>query len=61
LKPEDATNSRNGTSGKSVFTDDGPVAIDLISTVTDGVVTEITAWQTRPLEPMYPVVIRSVQ
>ena len=29
---------------------------DLISTVTDAVVAEVTAWQTRPLEPMYPVV-----
>jgi len=28
----------------------------LISTVTDGVVAEVTAWQARPLEPMYPVV-----
>jgi transposase-like protein len=32
------------------------VSPDLISTVTDAVVTEITAWQSRPLEPMYPVV-----
>jgi putative transposase len=111
-KPEDTTNHRNGTSGKTVLTDDGAVAIavprdregtfeprligkherrftgfddkvlalyargmtvreiqgfladmygvevspDLISTVTDGVVTEISAWQTRPLEPLYPVV-----
>ena len=111
-KPDDVTNHRNGTSGKRVLTDDGPVAIevprdregtfeprligkherrftgfddkvlalyargmtvreiqgfladmygvevspDLISTVTDGVVAEITAWQTRPLEPLYPVV-----
>ena len=29
---------------------------DLISTVTDAVVAEVTAWQSRPLEPMYPVV-----
>ena len=29
---------------------------DLISTVTDAVVEEVTAWQTRPLEPLYPVV-----
>lgn len=111
-KPDDASNHRNGTSGKTVLTDDGPVAIevprdregtfeprligkherrftgfddkvlalyargmtvreiqgfladmygvevspDLISTVTDGIMAEITAWQTRPLEPMYPVV-----
>ena len=111
-KPEDTTNHRNGTSGKTVLTDDGPLALavprdrdgsfeprliskherrftgfddkiialyargltvreiqaflgemygidvspDLISRVTDAVVTEVTAWQARPLEPMYPVV-----
>ena len=111
-KPDETTNHRNGTSGKTVLTDDGPVAIevprdrqgtfeprligkherrftgfddkvlalyargmtvreiqaflaemyhievspDLISTVADGIVAEVTAWQTRPLEPMYPVV-----
>jgi transposase-like protein len=111
-KPEDSTNHRNGTSGKTVLTDDGSLAIDvprdregtfeprfipkharrftgfddkilalyargmtvreiqgflaeiyavevspdLISTVTDAVVAEVTAWQSRPLEPMYPVV-----
>jgi putative transposase len=111
-KPEDTTNHRNGTSGKRVLTDDGPLPIDvprdregsfeprliakherrfagfddkilalyargltvreiqaflaelyavevspdLISTVTDAVVAEVTAWQGRPLEPMYPVV-----
>jgi putative transposase len=111
-KPEAASNHRNGTSGKTVLTDDGSLAIDvprdregtfeprfipkherrftgfddkilalyargmtvreiqgflaemyavevspdLISTVTDAVVGEVTAWQTRPLEPMYPVV-----
>src|ERR671912_1548916 len=32
------------------------VSADLISTVTDAVVSEVTAWQSRPLEPMYPVV-----
>jgi transposase-like protein len=32
------------------------VGHDLISTVTDGVMTEVTAWQSRPLEPVYPVV-----
>ena len=32
------------------------VSPDLISTVTDGIVSEVTAWQTRPLEPLYPVV-----
>src|SRR5687768_56093 len=111
-KPEDTTNHRNGTGGKTVLTDDGPLAIDvprdregtfeprfiakherrftgfddkilalyargmtvreiqgfladmyavevspdLISTVTDAVVAEVSAWQARPLEPMYPVV-----
>jgi putative transposase len=111
-KPEDTTNHRNGTSGKTVLTDDGPLPLevprdrdgsfeprligkherrftgfddkvmalyargltvreiqaflremyavdvspDLISTVTDGIVAEVTAWQARPLEPMYPVV-----
>src|SRR5574342_374806 len=111
-KPEDATNHRNGTSGKTVLTDDGPLAIevpraregtfeprligkherrftgfddkilalhargmtvreiqaflaemyavevspDLISTVTDAVVAEVMAWQSRPLEALYPVV-----
>jgi transposase-like protein len=111
-KPELATNHRNGTSGKRVLTDDGPVAIevprdregtfepqligkherrftgfddkvialyargltvreiqaflkeayavevspDLISAVTDAIVAEVTAWQSRPLEPCYPVV-----
>jgi putative transposase len=110
-KPEDSTNHRNGTGGKTVLTDDGPLAIDvprdrdgtfeprliakherrftgfddkilalyargmtvreiqgflaemydvevspdLISTVTDGIVAEVTAWQSRPLERMYPV------
>lgn len=111
-KPQEATNHRNGTSGKTILTDDGSLAIDvprdregtfeprfipkherrftgfddkilalyargmtvreiqgflaemyavevspdLISTVTNAVVAEVTAWQTRPLEPMYPVV-----
>src|SRR5271155_1084142 len=32
------------------------VGHDLISTVTDGVLAELTAWQARPLEPVYPVV-----
>jgi transposase-like protein len=111
-KPEATTNHRNGTSGKTVLTDDGPrslavprdregtfeprliakherrftgfdekvialyargltvreiqafldemygvdVSPDLISRVTDAVVAEVTAWQARALEPMYPVV-----
>jgi len=29
---------------------------ELISRVTDGVTDEVTAWQSRPLEPIYPVV-----
>ena len=35
---------------------DTEVSADFISTVTDGVLAEITAWQSRPLEPVYPVV-----
>jgi putative transposase len=111
-KPAGQTNQRNGTSGKTVLTDDGPVDIevprdregsyeplivgkherrftgfdqkiiamyargmtvreiqgylaemygtevspDFISKVTDEVMAEVIAWQSRPLEPMYPVV-----
>ena len=32
------------------------ISPDLISTVTDAVVAEVSAWQARPLEAMYPVV-----
>ncbi len=32
------------------------VSPDLISSVTDAVMGEVTAWQRRPLESMYPVV-----
>ena len=32
------------------------VSPDLISSVTDAVMSEVMAWQTRPLESMYPVV-----
>ena len=32
------------------------VSPDLISSVTDAVMSEVTAWQARALEPMYPVV-----
>lgn len=32
------------------------VSPDLISSVTDGVLAEVTAWQSRPLDPVYPVV-----
>ena len=112
VRPDDSVNHRNGTGGKTVLTDDGPLAIDVprdrdgsfeprliakherrfagfddkilalyargmtvreiqgflldmyatavspdfISSVTDAVLAEVTAWQTRPLEPMYPVV-----
>jgi len=111
-KPEEATNHRNGSSGKTVLTDKGPVRIDVprdregefepkliakherhftgfddkiiamyargmtvreiqgflleqygtevgpdfISQVTDAVMDEILAWQSRPLEPMYSVI-----
>ena len=111
-KPSDATNHRNGNSGKTVLTGDAALRIevprdregsfepqligkherrftgfddkiiamyargmtvreiqgflaemytvdvspDLISSVTDAVMSEVTAWQSRPLESMYPVV-----
>ena len=111
-KPERSTNHRNGNSGKTVLTDDGPLRIevprdrdgsfepqligkherrftgfddkivamyargmtvreiqgflgemygvevspDFISYVTDAVMAEVSAWQARPLELMYPVV-----
>ena len=111
-KPEDASNHRNGKSGKTVLTHEGPVRIEVprdrdgsfepvlipkherrftgfdekiiamyargmtmrevqgfllesygvevlpefISSVTDAVMAEVTAWQSRPLEPMVPVV-----
>jgi transposase-like protein len=111
-KPEESPNHRNGTTPKTVLTDDGPLPVeiprdrqgtfeprlipkherrftgfddkiialyargltvreiqaflaemyavdvspDLISTVTDAVASEVTAWQTRPLDAMYPVV-----
>ena len=32
------------------------VSPDLISTVTDAVSAEVSAWQSRPLDPMYPVI-----
>jgi putative transposase len=35
---------------------DVEVSPDLISTVTDSIVAEVAAWQSRPLEAMYPVV-----
>jgi len=111
-KPQSATNHRNGKSGKTVLTDDGPLRIEVprdregefepkligkherrftgfddkiiamyargmtvreiqgflaemyatevtpefISTVTDAVLSEVTTWQSRPLETMYPVI-----
>jgi transposase-like protein len=36
------------------------VSPDLISSVTDAVMAEVTAWQSRPLELMYPVVFFDV-
>ena len=112
VRPEEVANLRNGTSAKTVLTEDGPLRIevprdragsfepilipkherrftgfddkivamyargmtvreiqgflaeqygtevspDFISSVTDAVMAEVTAWQGRPLEPMYPVV-----
>jgi transposase-like protein len=111
-KPAEAGNHRNGSTGKTVLTEDGPLRIEVprdrqgsfepllipkherrftgfddkivamyargmtvreiqgflaeqygtevspefISSVTDAVMAEVTAWQARPLEPMYPVV-----
>ena len=111
-KPQEASNHRNGCSGKTVLTGDGPLRIDVprdragsfepllipkherrftgfddkiiamyargmtmreiqgfllesygtqvsaefISSVTDAVMAEVTEWQSRPLEAMYPVV-----
>ncbi len=111
-RPEAATNQRNGSTAKTILTDDGKLRIntprdrdgsfepllvpkharrftgfddkiialyargltmremqgylgemygievspELISTVTDAVLGEVTAWQNRPLEPVYPVV-----
>src|SRR5574343_880045 len=111
-KSGEAGNHRNGATGKTVLTEDGPLRIDIprdrqgsfapllipkherrftgfddkivamyargmtvreiqgflaeqygtevspefISSVTDAVMAEVTAWQGRPLEPMYPVV-----
>ena len=111
-RPEATSNHRNGTSGKTVMTGDGPLRLDVprdrdgsfeplligkherrftgfddkiiamyargmtvrevqgflsdqygvdvspefISSVTYAVMAEVGAWQSRPLEPMYPVV-----
>jgi putative transposase len=111
-KPDAAGNQRNGTTGKTVITGEGPVRVEIprdrdgtfnpilipkherrftgfddkiiamyargmtmreiqgfllesygvdvspefISSVTEAVMAEVTAWQSRPLEPMYPVV-----
>jgi transposase-like protein len=111
-KPAEAGNHRNGSTGKTVLTEHGPLRIEvprdregsfeplliakherrftgfddkivalyargmtvreiqaflaeqyatevspeLISSVTDAVMSEVVAWQSRPLEPMYPVV-----
>jgi putative transposase len=111
-KPAEAGNHRNGSSSKTVLTENGPLRIgvprdrdgsfepllipkherrftgfddkivalyargmtvreiraflaeqyatevspEFISSVTDAVISEVSAWQARPLEPMYPVV-----
>jgi putative transposase len=111
-KPEAAGNQRNGTTGKTVLTGEGPLRLEIprdrdgsfnpilipkherrftgfddkiiamyargmtmreiqgfllesygvnvspefISSVSEAVMAEVTAWQSRPLEPMYPVV-----
>ena len=111
-KPSEASNHRNGATGKTVLTEVGPLRIEVprdragsfepllipkherrftgfddkivamyargmtmreiqgflaeqyatevspefISSVTDAVMSEVTAWQARPLEPMYPMV-----
>lgn len=111
-RPDGQTNHRNGSTDKTVLTDEGPVRItvprdrdgafapilipkharrftgfddkivamyargmtvreiqgflaeqygtqvspDFISSVTDAVLAEVTAWQERPLEPLYPVI-----
>ena len=111
-KPAEAGNHRNGSTGKTVLTENGPLRIEVprdregsfepllipkherrftgfddkivalyargmtvreiqaflaeqyatevspefISSVTDAVMSEVSAWQGRPLEPMYPVV-----
>ena len=116
-RPDGQGNHRNGTSGKTVLTDDGPVRIEVprdragsfepqiipkherrftgfddkivamyargmtvreiqgylaeiygtevspefISKVTDEVLAEVTAWQSRPLEPLYPVIFFDAQ
>jgi putative transposase len=111
-KPDAVGNQRNGTTGKTVLTGEGPLRVEIprdrdgtfdpilipkherrftgfddkiiamyargmtmreiqgfllesyavevspefISSVTEAVMAEVTAWQSRPLEPMYPVV-----
>lgn len=111
-KPDTGGNQRNGTTGKTVLTGEGPLRLDIprdrdgsfnpilipkherrftgfddkiiamyargmtmreiqgfllesygvnvsaefISSVSEAVMAEVTAWQSRPLEPMYPVV-----
>ena len=37
------------------------VSPEFISSVTDEVMAEVTAWQSRPLEPMYPVVFDALR
>jgi putative transposase len=111
-KPQETANQRNGTTGKTVLTGEGPLRLEIprdrdgsfnpilipkherrftgfddkiiamyargmtmreiqgfllesygvsvspefLSSVSEAVMAEVTAWQSRPLEPMYPVV-----
>lgn len=63
-RPEGQDNHRNGHKGMTVREIQGfladqygtTVSPDFISSVTDEVLAEVTAWQQRPLEPMYPVI-----
>ena len=48
-----ATAGADGVPGRGLH---GRGLAGVISTVTDAVLAEVTEWQTRPLEPMYPVV-----
>ena len=66
----EAENSRNGYGRTSVSTGAGKIEIaehlreiygmdasaELISTITDAVLDEVTSWQQRPLDPVYPLV-----
>src|SRR5215213_8135832 len=45
-------NSRNGSTGKRLGTE---VGNETIANITDAVAEEVKAWQSRPLEPIYPI------